>query len=99
MALGIGAVGGSAVSAFNQADATRLSALSAAENPKVCLRIHPLTVLQASGRALGFDIGKAQSAAWCLTRLPSSSLHHYLCTADMHTGRHTVMITVKSDRC
>ena len=36
VALGIGAVGGSAVSAFNPADAVRLSALTAAENPKVC---------------------------------------------------------------
>ncbi len=40
MALGIGAVGGSAVSAFNQSDAARLSALTAGENPKVRLQ-HP----------------------------------------------------------
>lgn len=42
MALGIGAVGGSAVSAFNQADAARLSALTAGENPKVRPSTHHL---------------------------------------------------------
>ncbi len=47
VALGIGAVGGSAVSAFNQADAARLSALTAGENPKVRPSTHPPCIITA----------------------------------------------------
>ena len=46
MALGIGAVGGSAVSAFNPADAARLSVLTAGVNPKVRPRNDHLALKQ-----------------------------------------------------